>query len=208
MSIKYIEEVINMKIIETKLYTFEELPEEAKEKAIEEIREWNDVDFWYWFDETIGSAVQNWLISQEYDYKPYIPSIDFKSCQWHFASYSCGHNDFKFKPFTLAISDIYAIYKKDMTERHKRIFELHIQNDYDVNVDSRSHNYEIDKYYYRTSKVINSYYDQFVEALNELEYDIYNAVNSDIEYHNSEDYLIECAEMNEIFFTENGKIYK
>lgn len=189
-----------MRVIETKVYTFDELSEEAKEK----VREWfitND-DFSYHAETVIDDAKQIGALM----------GIDIKRV-FYSGFYSqgdgaCFEGDYSYKKGSVKAVKEYAPLDKELHKIVEAIAKLQRQNFYRLTATVKQRGYYMHE---RCTEISVTDCDNKTEqALAELLRDymqwIYSQLEKENEYQSSEEVVDENIKANEYEFTEEGEI--
>lgn len=194
-----------MKTIEITLYKFNELSEEAKQYAIQKSREdaYNDGDGLYWFSENCEERLmQQGFISPKVQYR---------------LSYSQGDGlSFSAESYT----GLLDLFKKHTGEQHPAIAQYLYDNCH-LSIKGNTGHYcyasksDIDLYLEVYGNNDTPRIDDIIEAVQSELTDIYLSACSElendgyaqIEYEDSDEYIIERLEANEYDFTEKGEMY-
>lgn len=169
-------------IKETKVFTFDELSEEAKDKAIENLYDINI--FHDWFESVYDDAEQIGLKIINFD-------IDR-------GSYCHGH-------FTVSANEVAENILRnhgDKCQTYKTAdeFLLNWQPIFDAYMDENSAHYES----YASEKKLQELEDDFLKSLLE---DYRIILSQEYDYLTSREAIIETIEANNYEFTEDGKLY-
>jgi len=175
-----------MRIIETKVYRFKELDEQAKEKAIENNRETFVEDSWWEFIEydleMFGLKLEEFdLVRRNYVKLEMYYDLD-KICDKIIEI--CGDK-----------SEIYKI-----AERYSKECKV-IQDDMDSLNDM-----DTDKDEYDLTILLHKTEDLEEEFLKEMSEEVLSMLKNEYEYLTSEECIIEMFEANGYEFTEEGKL--
>jgi hypothetical protein len=184
---------------EYKVYNFEELSEEAKEKVQDNFYDYHNRDS-YFLEEELTDLIR-------YDY-PYFENPEFR---WSL-SYSQGdglsfNSDIELTKFLdvefpgmkksvyAAICNIlYRVYT-DSTGRYCYASKEHVKYDYDYKqINNRPH---LNSVIYALLLLLR---DRYIEACKKYE----RIAEDDIAYKGTEEYAIDCCEANEYVFLEDG----
>ena len=175
-----------MRIIETKVYRFKELDEQAKEKAIENNRETFVMDSWWEFVEY--DLEMFGLKLKEFD----LGRRDYVKLEMYYALDKICDKIMKIS------GDTTEIYKT--AERYGKEYKL-IQDDMeslnDMDTDKDEHDLTI---------LVHKTQDLEEEFLKELSKEALSMLKNEYEYLTSEECIIEMFEANEYEFTEEGKL--
>ena len=175
-----------MRIIETKVYRFKELDEQAKEKAIENNRETFVMDSWWEFVEY--DLEMFGLKLKEFD----LGRRDYVKLEMYYALDKICDKIMKIS------GDTTEIYKT--AERYGKEYKL-IQDDMESLNDM-----DTDKNEHDLTRLVHKTQDLEEEFLKELSKEALSMLKNEYEYLTSEECIIEMFEANEYEFTEEGKL--
>ena len=175
-----------MRIIETKVYRFKELDEQAKEKAIGNNRETFVMDSWWEFVEY--DLEMFGLKLEEFD----LGRRDYVKLEMYYASDKICDNIMKIS------GDTTEIYKT--AERYGKKYKL-IQDDMESLNDM-----DTDKDEHDLTRLLHKTQDLEDEFLKEISEEALSMLKNEYEYLTSEECIIEMFEANEYEFTEEGKL--
>ena len=175
-----------MRVIETKVYKFNELSDEVKEKAIEKLYDLNiGVDWWdaaYMDAENVGIQIKEFDIGRGQSIK-----IDF------------GYNTC-YNVASKIISD-----HGEMCETHKDAKEF--IKDYDNKVYELSDKKDTEKVAEGNEDKFDKWLDNREEEyMSDLRHEYLKFLRADYEYLTSEAAIVETIECNEYEFTEEGEL--
>lgn len=175
-----------MKTIEIKLYSFDELSDEAKQKAIEKL---SDINVKYdWWNTTYEDA----------------ENVGLKITAFDIDRASYVHGEFIF-PAIAVSAKIIQEHGKDCAT-HKTA--LKFSADYDVLVAKYSDGIDKTKVTYENEDTFNQESGALEnDFLNSLCEDYLKILRDDYEYQTSEEAIIEMIIANKYDFTEDGKLY-
>jgi hypothetical protein len=191
-----------MRTIKTILYQFEELSKEAQETAIENQRNnENNVYLDWFYDDCIEQIKENGFNGNiELKY-----SLNY--CQGDGLSFSCDY-----------FNNLNALFVEILgTEKQKTIdciidncsLKIKGNNGNYCYAHRNDVNFELDNYYVKSSTNIDNLISQVETKLKDLYIDLCNELEnngySEIEYQNSDEYIIQNLIENQIEFIENGK---
>lgn len=185
-----------MEIRTYKVFTFDELTDEQKQKAIQKLSDINiDDDYWFDIDEYFETEAQEhgfdvapkkeWtfdLYRKEYDFGIFIDD-KIKVLKWILSA-----NKYKHKKLIL------HLFENDF---------LYLSSDGDVSLSELG--YILPRYKY-INKVIDELYSDIDQAKSELEYGIFKKLQKQYDYYTSDESIIETIKANEYMFDENGDI--
>ena len=171
-----------MKTIEIKLYEFDELPEEVKQKVLTDLYDINVFHEWW-----------------ENVYE------DAKNIGLEIRGFDIGRGNCCNGIFELSASEVAANIFRDHGEKCETYktaegFIEDWQPLFDAYMDERSDNYESD---YLEDRMI----EEEQRFLNSLLHDYLQMLKQEHEYRTEEENIIDTIRANEYFFTEKGKIY-
>lgn len=172
-----------MKTIEIKLYSFSELSEDAKEKAINELQDINFYDDWFDFIYDDAKEIGIKITGFDIDRGSYCNIENFDD--WHIIADKIISNHGEH-------CETYKIAESFLKERDE-IINTAIR---DENGDFENE-YEIDN-------LIDDLEEAFKDDLSE---EYLSILRKEYEYRASDEGIIEAIEANEYDFTEDGKIY-
>lgn len=188
-----------MRVEEVKVYEFSELSKEAKEHALEKLRDIN-VNYQDWHDFTLDEWKENLNKMGFYDVKIYYSGF------WSQGDGACFIGNLDLETYLENIK---------RKTKFKKLIEL---KDY-INI-SITHNH---RYYFSTSTNINiEFYDEETKEISDLLADLEeilknhreelgNQIYKDLEesyiYLTSDEAVIETIEANDYEFTSDGEIY-
>ena len=211
-----------MKSIEVKLYKFNELSEEVKEKVLNNWRTNDD----YWFTEDANKTFERFA--------------DLFNIAWQNIDYCEPYrNDYKIKlsDDVLYLSGsrlcayIWNNYKNDLfPKKYLKSFDGHKKHKNIVNYTAKNTGKKYCNYYSSIKKdnscvltgvcydddILSPIYEflnkpsdriDFETLLNDCIYSLCASVNAEIEYQSSEEAITETIEANDYDFTEDGKLY-
>jgi hypothetical protein len=194
-----------MRTIETQIYTFAELSDKAKEKAISDY--YNRSGF-HWMDESCKSLLdgvrmfadlKNWSIDPEC---PAHSSIDFKIHESEEIQTLTG---LRLRTWLINNVAFYVpkIYRKGNAKRKSRLFsELNMYTGYCMDLDFWKPFLD----FISGPKLYPGFYSTNLEdLLNDSIYNCLNAIQDDVEGQQTEDYFSDFCEANGYEFTEDGK---
>lgn len=221
-----------MKTIELKLYSFNELSDEAKGQAIERYR--NNIHDYAWtgenkdtlekFAEIFPIKITDWSYGgrgegvsfyfTESDEIENMSGLRLAKYLW---------NNYKTDIFKPKWRDMGKLGLTDNPIRHKRVKSKQITNNC-PNKGKYSNSYYSAIFtdtwcqltgYYMDNEILDEIYKYidkpdsrtFRDLLEDCFDNWVKACNADIEYQNSDEYISEHLEVNEYEFTENGEIY-
>ena len=170
-----------MRTIRIKLYKFNELSESAKQKAIESLYDIN-VDYDWW--ESIYEDAEN---------------IGLK-----LTSFDLDRNRHAKGEFNLAANEVAANIFRDhgedcQTYKTAASFMAEWEPVFNNYMDENHEDYESNE----SEEKLNDMEDDFLNSLLE---DYRIMLNKEIEYQNSDEYIIETIEANDYEFTQDGKL--
>jgi len=179
-----------MRIIKTKAYQFEELDEQTKQKAIDNCRYRNvDDDFWYEFIEedlySVGIELRSFDINRGNYAHLFIDNM-FISCDKIIKFYGLNCEIYKIAQRYIEESD----FIKDKIDNLECI-----END-DSDEEHLDKLFHLDK---DLEDLDEEYYKEFSE-------EVLSMLRKEFEYVTSDEHIIECFDINQCEFTENGKL--
>ena len=194
-----------MKIIETKVYQFDELNENAKQNAIENYRNNNDDVFLDFFKDDAKEQIENAGFKGNVSL-----SYSLSYCQGDGLSFSCDSFD--------KLNDLFI--EVLGTEKQKTIdciinncsfenkgnngrYSYSSKKDICFELESFGTNYDKTNIENIVSQVETKIQDLYMDLCKDLEKQGY----LEIEYQNSDEYITENLISNEYEFTENGNIF-
>ena len=173
-----------MRTITTNLYTFDELSEEAKRKAIEKLYDINVDHDWWWciYDdaEMIGCKISGFDLDRrliEFDNEKDVETV----AQLVLKNHGIGAD-------TNRLADTYLHDRKNLVEKFSDGVKTDIvteENEYDFDQECD----DLDR-----------------EFINQLGERYLTMLRDDYEYHTSDEAIIETIKCNEYEFTQDGKI--
>ena len=215
-----------MKTIEIKLYKFSELSEKAKETAIENWRANNSGDYWF-LDEanaTFEKFAKIFPIEwEEIDYEqPYrnryrVAASDEVKALSGIRLMTYLWNNYKndlFKGKYYPVKSNKRIFHKRVTSQELKNRPGHFFNAYHSAV-ILDHSCVLTGVCY-DEDILQPIYEYLEKPNNRIDFEdllddcinsLCHSVQSEIEYRNSEEAIIETMEANDYDFTENGKLY-
>ncbi len=175
-----------MKTIELKLYSFDELSDEAKEKAIERCSDFN-IDYdWYQF--TYDDAEEIGLKITGFD-------IDLGSyCHGHFLQSAIETADLIIKSHG-EDCETFKTAKNYLQERDNLVFKY--SDGKNIEIVTEDNEYDFDS-------ECDELDDEFLNSLCE---DYRIILSNEYDYQTSREAIIETIHANDYEFTEDGKIY-
>lgn len=208
-----------MRTEEIKIYQFSELSDEAKQKAIEWMRDSN-MEFGHWFIDEAFKTIEKGV--EAFDFRLSKYSIDWENANMSSTTITTGLDD----AIAEEISGV-RLYKYLVNNFSGIFWERKHWGEYTKNENTGKWRY---KYYSKIQNIEHScpftgvcYDDDFLEpfreflkkpnglTLKELVEEgiekVLRSVESEIEYRNTDEALIEDIEANEYEFTEKGKRY-
>lgn len=176
-----------MRTIETKIYTFDELSEDAKEKAIEELYDIN-VNYDWW----------------EYTYE------DAKWVGLKLTGFDIGRGSYcegeLIEGMEKVIENILSNHGESCGT-HKLATEYKETSDVLTKQMNEAYNDDSDEGYERYSELETEFEDLENEFLKELLNEYLTMLRNEYEYLTSEEAIIETIRTNEYEFTEDGKLF-
>ena len=193
-----------MRVIETKVYSFDELNEEAKKVAVEKLHDINVQNDWYdyIFDDvrTFGK-----LIGID------INRIYFSGF-WSQGDGACFECDYSYAKDSMSRIKEYAPNDEVLHAIAKRLLDVQKRNFYKLTATSkhRGHYYHercTDIYVYRDGNYINGVdnsEEEVIDSLRDLMRWVYKQLEDAYDYATSESEIIETIKCNEYEFTSEG----
>jgi len=210
-----------MRIEEIKIYKFNELTDEQKEKAIEKWRE-NDWDSMSFELDDIKSSLDDLSGFTYYPLTPIQKLLDAKKIyDIELVDYSLGGRG-EYAKFSFDVDDDYlidCIMKENLTVREAQLAN-HLIDDSIIEYYHDSDGFYIDyclgyikqyerleKFTKRVADIIELEFNQHLEEIQDcLESYVVTSYNAQLEYINSDEYITETIEANDYEFYDNGKI--
>ena len=176
-----------MRTEQIEIYKFEDLSEEAREKAIEDLREHNNNDNHYFLEEELNELLKEEL--DENNIKHYDDLKLYYSFSYSQGDGLCFIGNFRFKDFEFGIKHNSNYYHKNSTEIW---FIDEFQEEDNLSEIVRQKAIE------KAEEEFKEIYSKICDKLEKIGYEA-------IEYENSEENLKELIEANEYEFLENGE---
>lgn len=200
-----------MRVIETKVYTFEELSEEAKEKAIEKNRHMN-VDYWLWYHDVYDTFKEKYSSLFE------ITNIYFSGfcSQGDGAMFEYGGITDKLIDEFIAQLELSPLRKKIVKDifyfsgsgKHKGYYHnehccWHIINIECTYAYREGYYPNIDEFMYELQVDFDAYVrEKYIDLAKEL----YQSLEDEYEWHTSDEAIEELLIEGEYEFNENGEL--
>ena len=209
--------------IETLVYSFDELSEDAKKKAIEWYRE-NGLSDWFFaeyiFEEAadiadlFGLDIRQTRKTLKDGSTRYDPTI-YYSGFWSQGDGACFEGQYRYKKGALKAVRAYAPNNPELHRIVKELQDIQKWHFYKLGAVCKhrghySHSGCMRVEVFHTEdnyKDIGNAEDDITQALRDFADWIYQRLEKEWEYQNSEDVIIENIRINEYQFTEDGKIF-
>ena len=207
-----------MRVIETNVYTFNELDQESKEKAINDHRNnYNDCDFDDYFDD------------ETLEFKCFLKNIGFNNVETFYSGFHSQGDGACFDFTNLNLDEVvtkqegntYSVVHDKFIEENikllKDILKIKESIEFSTYITRYNYNHEksrgIDYKFYnehKTCKTIEKLISNFLDVLGDLYIDLsqkyYKQLSNHAAYVDSDEYIIETLINNDYEFTINGKI--
>ena len=207
-----------MRTIETKVYTFEELTPEAKQKAIENYKDTYHDDFYteYVYEDAailadiMGLDICQTLKTRSDKSTHYAPTI-YYSGFWSQGDGACFEGEYRYKPGALKALKAHAPQDKELHRICKVLQDAQRVNFYKVSATIKHRGY----YYHAGCMDIELSHDDdryrdikneddFIQAFRDFADWIHSQIESAYEYENSDEQITETLIANEYEFTFEG----
>lgn len=198
-----------MRIKETKVYPFDELPEDAKEKAVEKLY---DINVNYeWWDSVYEDAKEVGKLM----------GIDIDNI--YFSGFSsqgdgaCFEGDYEYKKNSVKAVMEFAPEDEELHRIVRELRDIQKKCFYSISANVKQSGHYSHKYCTNVSVDFENIYtancyfneghgDTITELLRDYMEWIYHRLEKEYEYLSSEDAIIETIKANEYEFTEDGKL--
>lgn len=201
-----------MRIMETKVYTFDELSESAKKKAIDKLRDINTDYEWYdgtienitlfleilGFSEVVISFSGFW---SQGDGASFTGKYRFNA-EWEKALNEHFPNDGKWKEFGIALECA----SKYLQKRGEGCIEAEISRSTHHYCHENTVSFNVYSSEDRYANIPDDEEDSFVDTCKNIMRHIYKELGEEYRYLSSDEVVIETIKANEYEFTEDGRM--
>ena len=191
------------RIHETIVYKFDELSSESKEKAVTSFQDDDSYPRYDWHKDTIN------------DFKTILELIGYYNIECYFSGFwsqgdgACFSARFSRNKRCLEKVKSYCPKEQEILDIVKTIQEdIPLHEEYQIKHSGRySHEYCTNVYYLGDNKKAEQLDERFLELSRQLMRILYKKLNTEYDYLNSYEAIIEYIKANDYEFTENGTLH-
>ena len=191
------------RIHETILYKFDELSTESKEKAITSFQEDDSYLDYDWYEYTIN------------DFKTILELIGYYNIECYFSGFhsqgdgACFSARFSREKRCLQKVKSYCPKEEEILNIIEKIqSEIPLHEEYEIKHSGHYyHEYCTNVYYLGNNEKAEQLDERFLELSRQLMRILYKKLNTEYDYLNSSESIIEHIKANDYEFTENGKLH-